>query len=989
MQDTLSGRYRGMNADYLLLIERSLNTQVEVMRYPDEPSAMAALRDGSVDTILSGLLPESQQYADISPSLPLVRAWPNLVTRLTNVMEPLHSTQSLRFARVNHYPDDAFIHASFPNAEIIDFSGYQPALTSVANGQNAYFIGDSLTTGAWLSQEFSLELSTVKFWASPQKVSVFLFSPAQNRLRDIVNSALSVIDQNVHTQIAQSMLDKGNLSFLIEPLKISAQEKQWLAKNQTLKVIINPWFAPYTMVDSNQETRGVVGDILNLISLQTGIRYETVTVRSNDEMIGEMKKGGWHIVQAATYDLSREGSIVYTHPFITTRFVTVVRNETRQDPLQQAGSTVAIGADHTLLTSLMRRYPEIHWRQVENSSVAVNLVATGKVDAAVSNQLTARYLSEHYYPDQLTWHPLTDEAPALISFAVPRSQPELLNILNEALDEIPQKEVSQIVSKWIRLPDVKIDTWELYNRPFYLVTALATLLVVSTLLWAAFLAWQVQKRKRSQALLEEERNKAENANREKREFLARMSHEIRTPVSAIVGFLELLQRSSARFSPEDQASVAHSAQASRSLLKLIGEILDLEKIESGLQEVTRQWTNIDALVDSKMAQFRALAEQKKLQLSYDSGLDAQEAVSVDAQLLGQVLTNVVGNAVKFTSPGTVHLSAYIDNGQLTIVVKDSGEGISQDDQARLFNAFSQGEAGEHTGGSGLGLAISKALMTHMGGDITLQSEPGSGTVVTLRLPVEVSKEQNLSVPDTLPAPLLPSVQLRILIADDHPTSRQLLRRQLSELGLQVTEASDGREALRHLRAAPYDLLITDLNMPIMDGIQLTRAVRKFNDKLIICGLTATAQEHERQRCLAAGMNQCLFKPVNLAQLSALLADISPRQATVINSARLSRLAQGNLTLMRAALQEAQQENRRDLAQAREALARSDRSACARHLHRIHGTALLLGAEALAQTSGEFELRLTNSVTETVSEKELQQLERLLDELDHAAESFIS
>lgn len=289
--------------------------------------------------------------------------------------------------------------------------------------------------------------------------------------------------------------------------------------------------------------------------------------------------------------------------------------------------------------------------------MALNLVATGKVDAAISNQLTARYLSEHYYPDQLSWIPLTGEEPAAISFAVPRSEPELRQILDKALDDIPQKEVLQIVSKWIRLPDVKIDTWELYNRPFYLVATLASLLVLSTLLWAVYLVREVRIRKRSQRLLQEERNRALRANEEKREFLSHMSHEIRTPVSAIMGFLELLQFSPAKFSPEDKASVDQAAQASRSLLKLIGEILDLEKIESGLLETVPQWKYPDSLIQDNIALFSALAAQKGIALRYDSRLEAREAMRLDPQLLGQVLTNIIGNAVKFTERGDVRISA--------------------------------------------------------------------------------------------------------------------------------------------------------------------------------------------------------------------------------------------------------------------------------------------------------------------------------------------
>ena len=988
MQDTLSGRYRGMNADYLALIERSLNTPVDVVKYSDEKAAIAALHEGSVDTVLTGLMPQSQSYEGFATSVPLVRAWPNLVTKLTNVMDPLHSAQSLRIARVNGYPDDNFIRASFPNADIIDFRGYQPALTSLANGQNDGFIGDSLTTGVWLSQEFSLELSTVKYWPAPQKVSLFLFSPAQSRLRELIDNTLSAIDENVHVQVAQSMLDKGNLSFLNQPLNLSNQEKQWLAKNQTLRVIVNPWFAPYTMVDGNQETRGVVGDILNLISLQTGMKYETVTVKSNDEMIGEMKKGGWHIVQAATYDLSRDNSVAYTHPFITTRFVAVVKKEAQHETLFRPGSTVAISADHALLASLMSKHPAVHWRSVENSSVAVNLVATGKAEAAISNQLTARYLSEHYYPDQLTWQPLNDEAPALISFAVPRAEPELLQILNKALDEIPQKEVSQIVSKWIRLPDVKIDTWELYNKPFYLVAALATLLVISALLWAILLARQVQRRKRSQALLEEERNRAESANREKREFLARMSHEIRTPVSAIVGFLELLQRSSARFGKDDRSAVEHAAQASRSLLKLIGEILDLEKIESGLQVVSRQWTDADALFGSKIAQFSALAEQKAIELSYRSRLDPTKSLFIDAQLLGQVLTNIVSNAVKFTQKGSVQVTAAVEEDALILKVQDSGPGISQQDRERLFSAFSQGEAGERSGGSGLGLAISQALMTQMGGTVELRSEHGQGTEVTLRLPVESSTQAPVAQPEALAPPAQPDSTLRVLIADDHPTSRQLLSRQLATLGIHALEAADGRDALRRLQEESFDLLITDLNMPVMDGLRLTREIRKTDSGLYICGLTATAQEHERQRCLEAGMNQCLFKPVSLSQLAALVADIPPLPAALFSMERVSLLAQGNRHLMLRALQEAQQENHQDYLLAGQALERKDFGAAANHIHRILGTAQLLGATALSQLSERLERKLeTEPEPETLAE-DLQLLSVRLAEIDTAIKTFI-
>lgn len=988
VQTTLTGRYRGMNADYLALIQHSLNTHISVTVWKNQESAIHALKAGEVDMVLTGL--ESRPFTEegILSSQPLVHSWPNLVTSLANVMVPLQSAQSTRVATVNHYPDEGFIQQSFPNAEIINYPTYQEALSSVAHGQNAWFVGDSLTTSTWLSQEFSLALTTVKYWPEPQKKSAFLFLPTQERLLTIVNNTLSAIDENVHGQIAQSMIDKGNLSFLLEPLNLTNREKQWLKSHNTLRVIINPWFAPYTMVDSNQETRGVVGDILNLIGLQTGMQFETIVVKSNEEMVSEMKKNNWHIVQAATYDLSRENALSFTHPFITTQFVTVVRKENTQETTLRAGMNVAIGADHALLAKLKAQHPGIQWKEVENSSVALNLVATGKVDAAISNQLTARYMSEHYYPDQLAWLPIAGEAPAAISFAVPRSEPELRQILDKALDDIPQKEIFQIVSKWIRLPDVKIDTWELYNRPFYLVAILATLLVVSSLLWAVYLSRKVRQRKRSQRLLEAERNKAQQANEEKREFLSHMSHEIRTPVSAIMGFLELLQLSPARFSPEDKASVDQAAQASRSLLKLIGEILDLEKIESGLLDTVPQWVNVDALIKEKMTLFSALAAQKGIDLRYDSRLDPQETMHLDPQLLGQVLTNLIGNAVKFTQQGHVRISATKSNAMLALSVSDSGPGISTEEQNRLFTAFSQGKAGKHHRGSGLGLAISRALMTQMGGTIALQSEINRGTTLTLNLPVQTSRDITPVSIDAPPPPPVIRGTLRVLIVDDHPSSRLLLKRQLATSGIVADEAENGEEALRHLQQQHYDLLITDLNMPAMDGIELTRQVRKFNRDLTIWGLTASAQEHERERCLAAGMNACIFKPITLSQISHFLSGMCETANTMFDIEMLGMLAQGNRALMLTALKDAQQENRRDLIAARQAAHTEDYLTVKRHIHRINGTAQLLGVKALMKVAQSLEDKLPDAISAADLATDLDRIDALLDELDQAIATFI-
>lgn len=276
----------------------------------------------------------------------------------------------------------------------------------------------------------------------------------------------------------------------------------------------------------------------------------------------------------------------------------------------------------------------------------------------------------------------------------------------------------------------------------------------------------------------------------------------------------------------------------------------------------------------------------------------------------------------------------------------------------------------------------------MGGTIELQSEVNRGTTVTLSLPVQTSFDITPTVADVdAPLPVLQGTTLRVLIADDLPFSRLLLKRQLMTLGIIADEADNGEIALHYLQQGNYDLLITDLNMPVMDGIELARQVRKSNTTLVIWGLTATAQEHERERCLSAGMNACLFKPITLSQLSHLLSGVSDTHDTAFDLERLAMLAQGNRALMLRALKDAQEENRCDLTAAYNASESGDYRLVKHHIHRINGTAQLLGVETLMKASQSLEDKLPDAMTVTELTAELEYIQTLLDELEQAIEKF--
>ncbi|MCS3432231.1 ATP-binding protein [Klebsiella sp. BIGb0407] len=992
VESMFTGQYRGINADYLTVIERSLGIKVEVINFGNQENAIKALNNGELDSVLTGLEYPVQISPSIISSVTVAHSWPNLVANISNIMSPLASKEKVRVSTVGDYPGSEFIYESFPNAEVIHYKDYETALNAISSGEDNYFIGDSLTTSIWLAQEYRNTLVTLKYWNQPQKKSVFLFSEKQLRLQNIFNNTLNSIDKGIHSLIAHSAIDIGDLSFLLEPVKFTTGEKQWLSQNKKIRVIVNPWYIPFTLMDSEQEIRGISGDVLNLISLQTGLTFESVIVNSYEEMVDEINKGGWHIMVPAIYD-DNSNIFSYTQPFVITQFVSVVNKEQHSNAALIPGMRVAITDEHPLQSALKKQYPNIEWIPVKNASIALNLLASNKVDAAIANRLVARYLSEHYYPDQLIWQTVPGAIPAAHSIAVAPDQPELKAILDKTRNTIPQREIFQIVSKWLRMPGYNIDTWELYNKPFYLVALLATLLVVSSIIWVIYLTKEIRKRKRSQRLLVKEKLKAQRASKENREFLSRMSHEIRTPVSAIIGYLELLQNASANFKSEDKVSVNQATQASHSLLKLIGEILDLEKVESGIIEVTPTWGKINDLITTKVALFHAVTSKKGIAVDYISTLPPSQMVFLDFQLLGQVLNNIIGNAVKFTQQGSINISVSLQDKTLIIVVTDTGAGISKNVQSHIFEAFIQADNQSAEQGSGLGLTICKVLMTKMDGTISLESEVNKGTTLTITLPTETITDDNLEAVPAITLPTSVDSQLRILIADDQPASRLLLQRQLGILGIESDGAADGQEVLSLLSQSPYDVLITDINMPVMDGINLAKTIREHNTSLIIYGLTATAQMHERERCLAAGMNDCFFKPINISQLNFLLSEIKPQDYPCFDIKRLTVLTQGNRLLMLNALKDAQQENYNDLSNAHQALAGSDYQAMKYHIHRIHGTALLLGAKDLACQALLLEDKLQGYEPDSGIDSDndflamLEHIRQLLAELDLAVEDF--
>ena len=471
------------------------------------------------------------------------------------------------------------------------------------------------------------------------------------------------------------------------------------------------------------------------------------------------------------------------------------------------------------------------------------------------------------------------------------------------------------------------------------------------------------------------------ASRAKSEFLANMSHEIRTPMNGVIGLARLLSK--AELPTRERQFAEQVTQSAESLLRLLDDLIDLTKVESGKLTIEKHSFHIKVMVREVVEILRHRAEAKNISLRLQVAPDMPPSIRSDSTRLRQILTNLVSNAIKFTAEGSVRIristltepeettptsaTAETTPQWLYCEVEDSGIGIAEEAQQDLFQPFHQAEASttRRFGGAGLGLAISKQIVEQMGGSIGLRSAPGAGSTFFFRVPLEIVEKVD---PDPTDDPFAESLRrrrryFRILTVDDEPVNRLVTHNELLGLGYLSATADDGPAALRLLEQGGFDLVLMDCQMPEMDGFETTRELRDrepAGKRIPVVALTASVLEDDRDKCFSAGMDGFVPKPFTVESLAGtldrfLLGDDGPPPA--LSSAVIDQILDipdrpGNTfaELVDAFLSGA----RIRLRAMREGLDAEDIDAIVSAAHGLRGAAAMIGATSLFKLSAQIE-----------------------------------
>ena len=676
-----------------------------------------------------------------------------------------------------------------------------------------------------------------------------------------LNMALAKIYES-NPNFAEERYNANFTNIINAYLSFNAEEQAFIDAGKPVKVAVQSSIHPlFCLKLSDNGHNGILSDVLDFISLKTGLSFEYVEADTYNDTVQLVRDRKADVLGFAFRDSNsafNDSEFAVTQSYASIGR-TLVRNKKVTYPAN--GLTVAVVEGRELPKEI--KAEKKFYRDVTAALKAVN---SGEVDLAcgISAQLE-REIQEHHFTN-LVPISLNDNT-EVINFALlkPADSP-LFTILNKAIGMMSNEDKNLIVSQNIESIGVSKYSFAdfIYANPFaFIIIVVAVLLLIVAVIIIA------SRSRIKAANMRYELAQSNAENKAKSDFLSRMSHEIRTPMNAVMGLTDLTGMMENVPEPVRQ-NLSKIRSSAHYLLSLLNDILDMSRIENGMMTITSEPVALSQLLDELKSMMTSEADRHGLALEVINEL-SNDNYLCDAIRLKQVLTNFVGNAVKFTAAGgKVTVKVFADNaanGNVVFSVTDTGIGIALEDRERIFKAFEQtGSNRSKSQGTGLGLAISQSIVRSMGGEIKLNSEIGKGSEFYFSIPLPEVNEKS--------KPALSGSKeclsgLRVLLAEDNDLNAEIAVDILEMAGAEVTRAVNGKEAIELFAKLPngFDTIIMDIQMPELNGLEAARAIRGLDipwaKDVPIIAMTANSFQEDIDAALAAGMNYFIAKPIDI------------------------------------------------------------------------------------------------------------------------------
>nr|WP_283103793.1 transporter substrate-binding domain-containing protein [Shewanella gelidii] len=890
-----SGEHSGIANDYVKLLAKKLRVKLVPKKFRSFKDMLAQLRAGKIK-FAATIVKTPRRAQDLWFSSPYFGAVKVIASQRNG--EKYTTLAQLNGKKVA-IEDGFFLYdviiERYPQIQLQTYPTTAKALKSLSFGEVDAYIGNQAVI-SWL--QHNLQLTNIELSGDPgfprslQRFAVHQ-DPEWRPLSTIIDKALSSITVAERQSILKKWVNHP-LSEQSIPLKLSFEQSLWLNKHPQWRAGVNKHQAPYEFVDEQNRHQGMSAEIMALLVEQLDVELSTNTHLSRKSALNNLKQGRIDLMPLLSPTTEGREHLLFTKPYMRSPYMIFVQEETQFvssiDDL--SGHQIGVVDQYGVESVLRRDYPELALVSYENTEAALAALSRGKVDAFIG----ALGATTWSMTEQGT-NNIKVAAPTAYQFehtiGVRKDWPELIPILNMAIDGLSTQQIKDIEHRWFVVEFEHQASSYLIKRAILLTCLVIAPIFIVIFIWNRKLQQSKDYLAASRETLAQAKLAADQASHFKSQFLANMSHEIRTPMNAIVGMTHLLLSTSLDEKQQDYAGKIK--RASLTLLKVINDILDFSKIEAGKLDVEVHPFQLNDIVTNISNLFALKASEKQLNIYLDIDPEIPDTLVGDPLRIEQVLINLTQNALKFTEQGQVIVKIRLveqseQQARLKFEVIDSGVGISEAALEKLFRPFTQAD-NSYTrthGGTGLGLSICKLLVELMGGTMSATSQEGSGSTFCFELSLAT-----LSAPSRKEAyPITAELRgMRVLVVDDNAFARQINAETLRSFSFRVDVVSSGMEAIEAVHRVnhndneqAYQLILMDWQMQGMNGIEASRSIKYLQLKVMpaIILLTAYGREDVMQQAEHEQLDAFLIKPLNASLLFDSIMKVFHQQGGTAN-----------------------------------------------------------------------------------------------------------